>query len=96
MNGFKPPSTETLLTINGIVQGVFFRAITKRLAESLGIKGYVRNLSNGGVEICITEGNVEELIARLKQEPFPIRIDSIEKKERPLSEHCSSFEVKYY
>ena len=69
--------------------------MNKKISSRFGIKGYVRNLSNGYVEICITEGNVEELIARLKQEPLPIRIDSIEKKERPLSEHSSSFEVKY-
>ncbi|MCB1080257.1 MAG: acylphosphatase, partial [Chlamydiia bacterium] len=33
MTGQTPPSTETLLIVKGTVQGVFFRATTKRLAD---------------------------------------------------------------
>jgi acylphosphatase len=36
--------------ITGRVQGVFFRAKTKREAMKLGIQGYVKNLANGSVE----------------------------------------------
>ncbi len=38
------------LVISGHVQGVFFRAETKRVADSLFLSGWVRNLSNGDVE----------------------------------------------
>ena len=31
--------------VSGIVQGVFFRQKTKQQAESLGVKGWVRNLA---------------------------------------------------
>lgn len=37
--------------IVGKVQGVFFRASTKEKADSLGIKGMVRNERDGGVYI---------------------------------------------
>ena len=38
-------------TIQGRVQGVFFRAFTQRHARQLGISGYVYNLPDGSVEV---------------------------------------------
>ena len=49
----------------GEVQGVFFRAHTEEKANSLGVTGWVRNLSGGGVEV-VAEGErkvLEELLA---------------------------------
>lgn len=95
MTGQTPPSTETLLIVKGTVQGVFFRATTKRLADRLGIRGYVRNLSDGSVEICITSGNVDSLIAALKKEPPPIHIESVSKTSHIRKQEFSSFQIKY-
>ena len=53
------------ITVEGRVQGVGFRAYTNRMANQLGLKGWVRNLRDGKVEI-ITEGD-PELIERLIQ-----------------------------
>lgn len=39
------------IVVNGRVQGVFFRALTKEMAIQLGIKGFVRNESDGSVYI---------------------------------------------
>ena len=39
------------IMISGKVQGVFFRATTKAVADQLGIKGIVRNLPDGKVFI---------------------------------------------
>jgi len=36
--------------ILGRVQGVFFRYNTRKIAERLGIKGWVRNCKDGSVE----------------------------------------------
>ena len=49
------------IVVIGKVQGVFYRASTVDTARSLGLKGWVRNLSNGNVEI-IAEGAETDLI----------------------------------
>jgi len=48
------------IIISGYVQGVCFRYFTKIEAKKLGVKGFVRNLPNGDVEV-IAEGNEKEL-----------------------------------
>ena len=40
--------------VSGRVQGVFYRATAKQVAEELGISGYAKNLANGEVEVEAT------------------------------------------
>lgn len=46
--------------VSGIVQGVFYRANTQRKAIELGLKGWVRNLADGRVEV-LAFGNPDQL-----------------------------------
>jgi acylphosphatase len=39
------------ITVQGKVQGVFYRASTKAVADQLGVKGKVKNLPDGSVYI---------------------------------------------
>ena len=39
--------------ITGLVQGVFYRASTKKQAAKLGVTGYIKNLPDGHVEVLI-------------------------------------------
>ncbi len=48
------------IIVTGMVQGVFFRVSTREVAQKLGVRGTVRNLSDGSVEI-IAEGKEEKL-----------------------------------
>jgi acylphosphatase len=48
------------LFVSGRVQGVFFRAHTRDLAQKLGLSGFVRNLPDGRVEV-VAEGPEEKL-----------------------------------
>ena len=44
--------------VSGRVQGVFFRASTRDMARSYGVKGWVKNCIDGGVE-AVFEGKKE-------------------------------------
>jgi acylphosphatase len=54
------PYTAAHLIVSGRVQGVGFRYFVREKANSLGIKGWVRNKGNGDVEI-LAEGEKETL-----------------------------------
>lgn len=57
--------------IKGFVQGVGFRFFAVRIARDYGIKGYVRNLSDGNVEVVGkgTKENISLFLDALKQGP---------------------------
>jgi acylphosphatase len=46
------------VVMEGRVQGVFFRASTRDMAESLGLTGWVKNLADGSVE-AVFEGETD-------------------------------------
>ncbi len=48
------------ILISGLVQGIFFKNYIKEEAIKLGLKGYVRSLENGKVEVVV-EGKDEEV-----------------------------------
>ncbi|RYZ97303.1 MAG: acylphosphatase [Sphingobacteriaceae bacterium] len=47
------------IIVKGKVQGVFFRAATKAVADQLGVKGYVKNQKDGTVYIEAEAGATE-------------------------------------
>lgn len=66
--------------VSGRVQGVAFRHHTKVLARECGLKGWVRNLSDGRVEVWF-EGAaepVERLSTWLASGPPAARVDVLE------------------
>ncbi len=82
------------LYISGIVQGIFFRSYIKENAEKLNIKGFVRNLEDGRVEVFI-EGNPEEIrkmIEICRKGPKHSEIKNVEEKEERFQDF-KSFKV---
>ena len=70
------------LYITGTVQGIFFRAFVKENAERNNIKGFVRNLEDGRVEIFL-EGDsdsVNKMIELCKKGPKHSQIKDVEIK----------------
>lgn len=62
------------LTVIGIVQGVGFRPFIYRLAVGNGLKGYVKNRGDAGVEIVIegTDHSVERFLTQLRRNRPPL------------------------
>ncbi len=46
--------------VSGRVQGVWYRASTQNKAQALGLRGWVRNLTDGRVEL-VAEGDKQDL-----------------------------------
>jgi len=47
------------LYIDGTVQGVFFRGFVKENAERHNVKGFIRNLEDGRIEVFLEGGTVD-------------------------------------
>ncbi len=85
------------LLITGVVQGVGFRAFTKRLADSYGLAGWVRNLPDGRVE-AVVEGDQEVIahfIKDLWKGPRLSRVDRIEMIREESDEPLRGFDIRY-
>jgi len=79
----------------GRVQGVGFRYYSTYKAQFLGLTGWVRNLSDGSVEMEV-QGEVtliEDLIQYLQRQRF-IRIERMEEEKIQLKEE-TSFKEKW-
>ena len=77
------------LTIKGKVQGVFYRATAKDVADALGVRGWVRNLPDRNVEITATatEDILQIFINWCKQGPPKARVDDVIVEEVSLQQH---------
>ena len=68
------------LTIEGWVQGVFFRTSTVQEARRLGVKGWVRNCPDGSVEV-VAQGKkkkIDELIQWCHQGPAGAQVRNVQ------------------
>jgi len=67
------------LIIQGKVQGVFYRASARKMADQLDVRGWVRNGYEGNVEIMAqgADEQVEKFIHWCKQGPPAARVEKI-------------------
>lgn len=89
------PAEAAHLFVHGRVQGVFFRDSTRRVAQGLGLTGWVRNCSDGSVEIH-AEGDrkkLEELIAWCRQGPDHATVSNLDLNWTG-AEGLSSFDIR--
>ena len=83
------------IVILGSVQGVFFRQFVKEEADKLGVRGFVRNIDNGNVEI-IVEGDmdkVNKLIEICRQGPKYAQIRNFSVEEKKFSGDYKEFKI---
>lgn len=67
-------------TVSGRVQGVGYRAFVVRYARALGLRGSVRNLPSGQVEVIAEgeEGALHQLVTLLRQGPPAARVSDVQ------------------
>ena len=82
--------------VRGDVQGVGYRYFTKGVAERLGVKGYVRNLHSGDVEVQAEADDVTLGLFRLELERGPrmAQVTEVIEKDVPVSGTYSSFLIR--
>lgn len=85
------------IIVKGRVQGVGFRAFTESIAEKLGVKGYVKNLPDGSVEVVAEGGKqtLDELCSKLKAGPSMAYVDELEVIEKESTGEFRDFSVKF-
>ena len=82
--------------VHGRVQGVGFRWWAQREARRLGLRGMVRNCSDGTVEIAFagSSDRVTEMEVRLRQGPPAGYVDGLQPVDPPAS-LPSDFEIVF-
>ena len=86
------------MNVNGLVQGVGFRYMTKRVADKLGVAGSVWNEADGSVsnEAIGKKDVIETFIKMIKSSPSPSgRVDETRLEEAPDLPFTSEFKVTY-
>ena len=82
------------ITVIGKVQGVYYRATTKAVADQLGIKGFVKNQDDGSVYIE-AEGDdfsIESFLEWCNDGPQNAIVEKVESEEADLK-NFRNFEV---
>lgn len=82
--------------ISGIVQGVGYRFFAERVANQLGIQGYVKNLWDDNVEVYAIgdAASLEEFKRHLAQGPRSAHVTAIEESEAAVSSRYSRFVIE--
>jgi acylphosphatase len=83
------------LVIRGRVQGVYFRASAQREARRLGLTGWVKNRTDGAVEMVVEgeEDMVKDFLAWAQHGPSTARIDAVETRWRSYTGEYPDFRV---
>lgn len=85
-----------VVTVRGVVQGVGFRWFVHRTAGGLGLHGWVRNRSDGSVELE-AEGEasaVAELLAAVEQGPDGAWVSGVSVRHEPPTGASGGFSIR--
>lgn len=82
--------------VTGRVQGVGFRWFVEREARALGLGGWVRNRSDGSVEVLASGTNqqLNGLYDKLKEGPRAARVDNVAVEEAAQVKDAGTFRIE--
>ncbi len=85
------------VVIDGIVQGVFFRASTREEACALGLTGWVKNCFDGKVEAVFEgeRGKVEQILEWCKTGPPGAKVINIKSSWKAPTGEFDIFSIRY-
>jgi acylphosphatase len=85
-----------IIDVYGRVQGVFFRASTRKRARRWNLTGYVKNMPDGSVHIEAegTEENLEKLLEFAKDGPRLARVDRSNHEFQEATGEFNSFRIR--
>ena len=90
-------SVRAEITVNGLVQGVGFRYYILRQAQSLGLKGFVKNLFTGEVH-TLAEGErgiIEEIFKLIKTGPSHAQVKNCRVEWSDSTDEFTTFEIRF-
>jgi acylphosphatase len=82
--------------ISGRVQGVGYRFFAERVANELGLRGYVKNLWDGNVAAYAIgeEAQLEEFKRRLAEGPRMGHVTAVQESVEPVDKNYRRFEIE--
>ena len=85
------------LIVEGRVQGVWFRDSTRTQANKLGLNGWVKNRSDGRVEVLAEgpEAEVEQLIQWCHEGPSYARVDRVDESREAWQGEFDRFDIVF-
>jgi acylphosphatase len=84
--------------VSGMVQGVGYRFFVQRAAGRIGVRGYVKNRRDGGVEVYAvgTPGQLQALRAELQRGPHMAGVSGVEEQEAEfLPQYAVDFSIEH-
>ncbi|MEW6200752.1 MAG: acylphosphatase [bacterium] len=84
-------------TVRGMVQGVGFRYFVERVANQIGVKGYVRNVPDGTVEVVASgsDEQLRELVDRIKEGPSVAHVTGVDLRWLDGAFEFKSFGIRF-
>lgn len=81
----------------GRVQGVAYRFFAEKQAARLDVTGWIKNLSDGRVEVLAEApaDRIEVFLERLKEGPSLARVDSLDVRPEPPTGEFRDFRIAF-
>ncbi len=90
-------ASEARVVVSGRVQGVWFRASTREVADALGVRGFVRNLPDRRVEAVLqgSRAAVERAIDFMREGPPGAVVTDVSVEWRDPTDDFGGFHVRH-